>query len=352
MADKDLRPGILSAISDWLKLLALIVLVAEGVILAAMRMTPAENAVAPLYPVFMLLFLLLIVAGVIFDRYLAFRKSEDELSMQIGDKKLSVPGKQLNVVSPPTGALPETLYVDSQRGFQLDLPKSAGWSRAEQLDFGGYLLRQGLLPSHEAIPKFKDALSIHPMGKMLAEASVMCVYEGDPVEVEITDSTTTDALEAMLARAVQVAARRGEKITDEQLSEQRKEIVAKKTPVRKLPVQNSFAVMTMGKALAADSDIPPTLANVFVQNISQSGGAVENLVADDRTILYGSTQTWHNVLINGKQGELTTYAINQLTQSDRFIYMISIAFSPQTRQSLEVWNELQKMMQSFRMLAT
>lgn len=67
MSEKE-RAGILAGISDWLKLVGLVVLVAEGVILAAIAVAGPGDDLQPLYSLFFSL-LLVIVVGVFFDRY-------------------------------------------------------------------------------------------------------------------------------------------------------------------------------------------------------------------------------------------------------------------------------------------
>jgi hypothetical protein len=62
------KKGIIDSISNWLKLLALVVLVAEAVMITAMSMTPDSSPLKNWYPVFMLLFLLVPVIGLFFDR--------------------------------------------------------------------------------------------------------------------------------------------------------------------------------------------------------------------------------------------------------------------------------------------
>lgn len=71
------RNGTIPLITNWLKLLALVVLVAEAVILAAMSMTPDSNPLKSWYPVFMLLFLLVPVIGLFYDRQM--ERTFDEL---------------------------------------------------------------------------------------------------------------------------------------------------------------------------------------------------------------------------------------------------------------------------------
>lgn len=66
---KEHRSTILDSISDWIKLLALVVLVAEAILIVAMTQTPDTNEYKVLYPVMIVLLLVIIVIGIFFDRY-------------------------------------------------------------------------------------------------------------------------------------------------------------------------------------------------------------------------------------------------------------------------------------------
>lgn len=70
------RVGLIEAVSDWLKLLALIVLVAEATLLLAMNMTKEESLIYDFYPVMMLLFLGVVVGGFFYDRYLQSKEAK------------------------------------------------------------------------------------------------------------------------------------------------------------------------------------------------------------------------------------------------------------------------------------
>ncbi len=61
MTETTARFQLLSQISDWLKLLGLVVLGAEAVILTAMQLTPDDRPIHSWYPVIMLAFLVVIV---------------------------------------------------------------------------------------------------------------------------------------------------------------------------------------------------------------------------------------------------------------------------------------------------
>src|SRR6478752_6135528 len=77
------RVAILAAISDWLKLLALIVLASEASLLVAYRFTRDDDKMRPYFLPLMVGLLAVIVVGIFFDRWLSNRtysqpKSEKE----------------------------------------------------------------------------------------------------------------------------------------------------------------------------------------------------------------------------------------------------------------------------------
>ena len=73
----------------------------------------------------------------------------------------------------------------------------------------------------------------------------------------------------------------------------------------------------MNKALVADSPLKPTLPNLFVLLIQIGGGGpVDKLIANDRGIMWGPTNTLRNVELDGDLRELTANMMNLLTESD------------------------------------
>jgi hypothetical protein len=79
----EAKSSILNAVSDWIKLLALLALVGEGVILVAMGLAPEESSLRPWYAVMMFLLLVTIVVGVFFDRYLQSRANSHQSEPKI-----------------------------------------------------------------------------------------------------------------------------------------------------------------------------------------------------------------------------------------------------------------------------
>ena len=72
--DEKSRVAILAAVSDWLKLLALIVLAAEAMLAVAYRSTKESDPMRPYFVPSMLGLFAIIVVGVFFDRWLSSRQ--------------------------------------------------------------------------------------------------------------------------------------------------------------------------------------------------------------------------------------------------------------------------------------
>jgi len=340
------RLNILNSISDWLKLMALIVLIAESAILLAMKLTPNTQPIYAWYPIFMLLFLMAVVVGVFFDRYLQSKRGNDDLTIEVGDIEYSV--KTHNVIPAVQSNVDESmdrLFVDSERGFQFELPKSEGWSKPERLDFGQYIVRTGLLqPDQMEIAR--TGMALLPMGTMVAESSALCIWYGNPIEIVFTDETTTKAAETFIERLTSLAEKEGEALNDEDIKEIRKGINSSQLPVESLKFQNGITILAMSKKLAQNSPVRPTLANLFLLMTKQSP-PLDQLVANEDTILWGSTMTIRNVRINQELREMTVNSLYHLTEGEDFFYQVTINYSPQTDESWSLWNELQSMSASF-----
>lgn len=341
----ETRSGILAAVSNWMRLLALVVLVAEAAILAAMKLTPATSPIHQWYVVFMLAFLFVVVVGVFADRFLQHRAGKDDLTLDVGEKEWVAPS---NLKEPPTHTAPDRLFVDSERGFQFETPISPDWSKPERLDLGQYLQRTGLIEDETDFPRVQEAMAVLPMGNMIAQSSVLCLWHGNPIEASVTDETTTSALETIISRLAALAKAEGEEISDEDKALIRRQQIKSEIPTEIFRVQNGIGIVTMDKKLAYKSPIKPTLPNLFRQLI-QKYGPIDQLVATNETIIWGSTLTLLNVEINGARRELTAHTMFQLAETDRFFYQIGIYYTPQSQDSLAVWDDLQSMANSFRL---
>lgn len=340
------RTGILNAVSDWLKLLALIVLVAEAMIFVAMRTTPESNPLSKWYPLFMLLFLVVVVIGVFVDRN-AQRRAE--LTLTVGDKQVSVETSQRMVN--PEKMKPreiEIMYVDSQYGFMLPRPKLPQWSKPQYLDTGEVLVKAGYLPNLDTWDEAKENAALIPLGRMFIEAKHLLFEYGRPIEIQLTDDTSNKVLETIITSLRTRLEKDGEPADEEFIKDFRKQVLRANNAPEKSNFQNHIAISILDKALAQDSPLEANLGNVFLLAVKQTGEALENLAANDQSILWGTSQTLTNVIVNGEPRELTSYRMSQLVEGPDRFYQVSICYSPQSETSLIIWEELREMFNSFQ----
>lgn len=357
MNEKNSRLNILAAVSDWLKLLALTVLVAESVILIAMQITPQSNPIAPWYPLFMLIFLIVVVVGVFVDRR-SLRKAPEELTLGGGEHKISVDTSKLTIPSKELAQARkvdlDAMFIDSQRGFMFNRPKLPLWSDPQYLGFGGMAARFGL-GSKEEWEKMKKFLSVNPLLQMLGEASCLLLTCGEPIDVRLTDETSNTIVDNAVKNIVSLAEKEGKPADKESIRNLRRSLVrgysSQTGPLEQMKLQNHFMVAVLDKSLAFNSPIEPNLGTFFLTYTSSVGPYVENLVANEKSILWGFSTFLTNVLIDGELRELRTYQRNLLTESDRSMFLVTIWFSPQTSSSLDIWPELQDMVASFKVIS-
>jgi hypothetical protein len=172
------RSGVLNAVSDWLKLLALVVLVAEVIIIIAMNLTPPAHPLFDWYPVLMIIFAVVVVVGIFVDR-ISERTSQDrisertsQLTLALEDRKVSVDTSRTVVAEPATLRRQiASTYSDSQKGFMFPHPKSQHWSGPQHLHMGSLLVKVGLLRNLDHRNEIKELAAVTPLGKMVIEAN-------------------------------------------------------------------------------------------------------------------------------------------------------------------------------------
>lgn len=272
----------------------------------------------------------------------------NKLTIELEGVMLSVPQPPVAPAAPILGTKKDAnVFRDLELGFQFRLPQAKGWSEPERMTLWDYLTRKGI--DDEIIEKTKLRLQLVPMGKMLADSSVLCVFYGEPIICKLNEDTTTKALDVYLERLKGVSESEGEPLDDEDIQEIRSKTIRQHLPITSFTVQNGFAIATMQKELASRSPVSPNLPNLFMMTGSV-GGPVDSLVASDRSILWGSTVTLKNVEFAGEIRELTANTMNFLTESEDFFYQVSIYYSPQTENPIVVWSQLQEMTESFLIL--
>jgi len=240
------------------------------------------------------------------------------------------------------------LFQDLERSFEFKLPQGKGWSAPQWMTEWDLLARSGV--GEDEIERAKNGVGLLPMGKMIGEGTALCLFYGTPIVAKLTDDTTTRATEVILKRLKDLSKTEGEPFGDEEIQRMRHAIVRQNVPVGGFVIQNCFSVHVMRKDLAAQSPVTPNLSNLFMMMSRAMPTPIDNIVANELSILWGSTTTALNVEIAGEVRELTSNTMNSLVEGSDFFYNVSIYYSPQTDNPLLVWSQLQEMAQSFTVL--
>lgn len=195
MSKKESRASIIGSISNWIKLMALIVLVGEVIILFAMTKTSPESSLYIIYPIMMFVLLLVVIIAVIYDRT---QVRNTQVALEVNQQQLRV---STNV---ETESLTDanSMFTNSLLGYEFELPSGNGWQEPRQMNYHQYfseIMMQDGLDEDE----FNKAVTTGSLlGPSFAKADVLSVMQGETMIVELDKDTSTEDVEQRLQIAV------------------------------------------------------------------------------------------------------------------------------------------------------
>ncbi len=185
---------------------------------------------------------------------------------------------------------------------------------------------------------------------MIFNATIFILTIGDPIEILFTDMTSTKVIDGIIEVMISELEEQGEEIDEETITTKRMELAQGPLQIDRYTMRNSFIVNVFDKTLAKTSLLEPNLGNVFVNLIRVLAGSIRTLDASKDSILWSTSLTTSNVLIRGQTQDITTYRLWLLTESKSKLFLVQIEYSPQTRLSPDVWQDLKEMLNSFHMI--
>ena len=351
MSEKKFRVSILDSISDWLKLLGLIILVAEGVILLAMKMTPSSYEITKWYPLAMLLFLLFIVIGVFADRVLQ-RKSANDLSIALSDYKLTVDTSKPQTRKKQSEEI-KNIFIDSRFGFSCNKPQSIGWKEPEYLDLQQYQSKLGILDVGIDWEDYKNKLSISPFGNMMKSSTTVSFQYGEVVNLQFTNDTTTNAVEDHIMKLSEYHKESsGEEMSEADISEARQSLMHGEDKIEKVNFANSFLVQVWDKKLSLGYSTKVSLSNMFQVISAGTGEPLYDLTSNKDSILWVTNHTFKHVRVSNELREFTIYRMYRLLENSKNFFLLQVQWTPQSEAVIDIWEELKKCFESFRILAS
>ena len=283
----------------------------------------------------------------VFFAFFAKKYTQASLELDIKGNKLSIKTSQLQAEAEKITKLdPQQYFIDSMRGFSFERPNRQHWSQPKLLmGLDAMFQAKNLLLTNEMREAMSTGLAMHPLGEMLKDVEVLRIISGDSMVIEVTDQTSNELIDAIIDK-MQTSAEAP--LSESDLASFRRQTIG----FERINFSNEFTISVYDKAKMQGSPIRPSLPNFFMTLASTMGLAVDRLVADEQSILAGISLTLHQVNLNGRLGDLRIDRWMLLAENKDRFYLVEIAYSPQTTGSIQVWEELRALMDSFHVFST
>ena len=280
-----------------------------------------------------------LVASVVLD--------EGSLTIKIGELEVSIDTKNLKASAHAATIIEENRYVNSSLGFSFTNPEKGPWSAPQYFDSAEELLRAKAISGGViGDTGLNPAISVHPYGEMFMKLKAVRLTSGNPKSIELTRDTSNPMIRYMIRKFLEMAEMQEEDVSEDDI----KTLVYESMPFKSFEYSDEFIVQAFDKSYLEDGLVNPTLPNFFANFSALLGLAMDELVADERSILAGGQTIMENVTVDGEVRDVTMYRLMLITESENFFYLTEIGFSPDLSASRQTWEQLSELLQSFRVL--
>jgi hypothetical protein len=277
------------------------------------------------------------------------RSNAASLSIGLADKQVAIDTQRLSI-TPEDAATwdPAKYYVDASLGFVLKKPVSGNWLAPELLEGAEECLeaRSGLL-NQTLKEKFQFTLQTHPFGPMLQGVEAIRYTTNKTLVVELTDETTNDIAEEAIRKTVESEQILELNLGDQEIEKLKKNIRRSALSFEETTFVNELSVYVYDKKRLLGRPVEHSLAGFSIFILGQTAPKLDQLVADEHAVLAGRRVAIRGVLVNGEIGDFRAERVYMCTESKDRYYVVEIGFSPQTKNSQGIWNDIDKMLRSF-----
>ena len=343
MSKKEKRTSILDAVSNWLKLLTLVVLVGEVIMLLAMTQTPVDSSLYVLYPIMMFVLLLVVIVAVIYDR--SHVRHSNLQSISANNQALTI-----DTASSQTATLQEdqNKYTNSLLAYEFQLPLGTGWHEPLSLNYVEYIKDLMMVQIDDEVAFNNKVRNNSLLGSSFVNSNILKISHGDTVVIELDEESTTADVEDRLKLIVAQAQEIGEPMSAEDIVELRK-LANQTETLTQIAFNSKMEVMTFAK-----TDQDPTMSKItlpkFFQTFMMMGSEpIETLIANEDYILWTTSNKLQNVIVQGKR--YASFSISrwyQLHNGKKHVYMSSMQWSPEFDPTMNVWERLKTSFESFK----
>ncbi|WP_420577892.1 hypothetical protein [Ekhidna sp.] len=342
MVNKKERSSIIESISNWLKLLALIVLVGEAVIIYAMTQTTPNNAIYPIYPIIMIFLLCLIIVGLFVDRY--WERKSEKLSISIENKDITL--------DPSHSKRPQISesnnYADSLLGYSFEKPDGEGWVEPYKSSYKEVISDIFLLdPNKISDEELKSLVGLNPIGLVLAESDVLTFGYEDRSVIELDEQSTTEHVEYLIDQSVKKSIEDGQELSEEEINILRKKLNQTEN-LSNIGFRVNMVIVTIDKELLKRNYING-LPNLFLNISLGAREPIDSLKSTDDLILWTTSNKLKHVKVDGEfYNSLNIYRLYQILQNDKYAFFCQAQWSPQVDEAVLTWESLKRSFQSFQ----
>lgn len=336
---------ILPAISTWLILLGLIVLVAATFIIIAMLITPKDDRNFAIYPYALLGLLLIIIIGVFFDR-----KNERDTKKREGTLDITNENKVIITEKTSKNVLEKDQnFTDSRLGFKMYYPNQENWQKPQYLEYKNFIIKLGLISNDTQGDEFINTIkSNHPYGNMVVKSDNIIFQYGEDLEIEFLTDSTTQEIEDYLKRLGNYLKDKGNELpTEEDKQDLRQKLFLGNLGIDKLNFSISLTIQIMLKSLSIDSMAKPNLPNLLKALIASTQEPIDQLSTFNDSIIWITRTKMLNVKVNNVKGNFSIYRSYKLIETKEKLILLQIQWSPESDSAIEIWNELRSMLDSF-----
>ncbi|MFH1321798.1 MAG: hypothetical protein ABII90_14255 [Bacteroidota bacterium] len=274
------------------------------------------------------------------------------------------------------------MYTDELEKFCFILPSDTGWSKPRIMSgLRAYLEKTGLETNKANIESF---LNWNPYTEML-----QCVFSDlrlkpyddilDCLDKSLTESPYGKMLKLSLLTQTEYGKSVKIKIKNRYTSpffvfEHKNQTVnSTLDSIPALPGQNApftdeyatlnftnyFNVVVLDKTKIKKDDNKLTLANYFLNNTINFASNLENIIASENNILFTSSFNFENAILfqshnpnmEKKPLDLRIYRWVRMIEEPDLLYIIEMAYSPETDITSNIWSDLKTMFESFALLS-
>ena len=324
------------------------------------------------------------------DLAVKFEETALEIETQFGSIKVKT--KQLNVPRSKVRTInPDTNYIDSGLGFAFEKPTNKEWSYPTPLrSFDDLIQAMSFRLAFAQSLTSNLPIQLLMLSPMIENGQWLRIVSSKQIKVEFSDEqrekftnelikslSNVSQIKSLLAKwdAERQSEENGEtpKRKESKKSKEKPNDKATKNKNKKsikdvwnaiftsLPktftLRNEFLVHVYLKKYLKKEFIGSelienqlTLPNFFLILGSNLGLNLEKLTADEGSILTGGTYIFRDVKIGQKKTDIQYSRYYHLTEGPIAFYVVEIGYSSATGSSIERWEDLQKMVDSFRII--